>query len=127
MFPLRSIKMDMINLIEKALNIRASYHKVISGNIANVATPGYKEKDMDFRKEISRAIHSDTNSSVVGSGVEVKENPENDGLSSIDGNTVSVENQIMKLTENQLMFHSLVQVAAKRFAMMRFLISEGRK
>jgi len=119
--------MDMINLIEKALNIRASYHKVISGNIANVATPGYKEKDMDFRKEIDRAIHSDANSSVIGSGVEVKENPDNDGLSSIDGNTVSVENQIVKLTENQLMFHSLVQVAAKRFAMMRFLISEGRK
>jgi flagellar basal-body rod protein FlgB len=124
---LRSIDMDMINLIEKALNIRTSYHKVISGNIANVETPGYKAKDMDFKKEIGRAIHSGANSSVIGGDVEITENPDNDGLSSIDGNTVSVENQIVKLTENQVMFHSLIQVAAKRFAMMKFLIGEGKR
>jgi flagellar basal-body rod protein FlgB len=118
---------DMISLIEKALSIRTSYHKVISGNIANVATPGYKEKDMDFRKEIGRAIHSGANSSVINSGVEVTEKPENEGLSSIDGNSVNVEDQMAKLTENQVMFHSLVQVAAKRFSMMKFIISEGRK
>ena len=118
--------MDVINLIEKALNIRASYHRMISGNIANVETPGYKEKDIDFRKEIERAINSGVDSSSIGSGVEVTEKPENDGLSSIDGNTVNVEDQIVKLTENQVMFNSLVQVAAKRFSMMRFLISEGR-
>jgi len=119
--------MDMISLIEKALNLRASYHKVISGNIANVATPGYKEKEIDFKKEIDRVMHSDASSSVISHGIEVKESPENDGLSSLDGNTVNVENQIVKLTENQVMYHSLVQVAAKRFSMMKFLISEGRR
>jgi flagellar basal-body rod protein FlgB len=119
--------MDMIGLIGKALNIRASYHKVISGNIANVATPGYKEKEMDFKKEIDRVINSDASASVISNGVVVTETPENDGLSSLDGNTVSVENQIVKLTENQVMYHSLVQVAAKRFSMMKFLISEGRR
>jgi flagellar basal-body rod protein FlgB len=118
--------MDMTSLIEKALRVRTSYHKVISGNIANVATPGYKEKDIDFRKEIGRAIHSGANSSVINSGVEVTEKPENEGLSSIDGNSVNVEDQMVKLTENQVMFHSLIQIAAKRFSMMKFLIREGR-
>jgi flagellar basal-body rod protein FlgB len=119
--------MDIINLVEKALNIRTSYHKVISGNIANVETPGYKAKDMDFKREIDRVMHSGANSSAIGGDVEVKENQENDGLSSIDGNTVSVENEIVKLTENQVMFHSLIQVAAKRFSMMKFMISEGKR
>ena len=119
--------MDVIDVIGKALNIRSSFHKVISGNIANVATPGYKEKNMDFKKEIDRVIHSEVSSSVIGNGVEVTENLESDGLSGLDGNTVSVENQIVKLTENQVMFHSLIQVAAKRFSMMKFLISEGRR
>jgi flagellar basal-body rod protein FlgB len=114
--------MDMTGLIEKALNIRTSYHKVISGNIANVETPGYKEKNMDFKKEIDRAIQSGMN----GSNIELTEKTENDGLSSIDGNTVNVEDQIVKLTENQVMFHSLIQIAAKRFSMMKFLIREGR-
>jgi flagellar basal-body rod protein FlgB len=123
---IRSINMDMINLIEKALNIRSSYHKVISGNIANVETPGYKEKDIDFSKEIDRAIHSDVNSSMIGSGIDVTEGPNNDGLPGMDGNTVNVENQIVKLTENQVMFHSLVQVITKQFSMMKYAIREGR-
>jgi flagellar basal-body rod protein FlgB len=119
--------MDVMNLIEKALNIRTSYHKVISGNIANVETPGYKEKDMDFKKEIDRAVHSGMSGNITGGSVEVTENRQNDGLTSIDGNTVNIEDQIVKLTENQVMYHSLVQVAAKRFSMMKFLISEGKR
>ncbi|HEX2964671.1 MAG TPA: flagellar basal body rod protein FlgB [Syntrophorhabdaceae bacterium] len=117
--------MDVINLIGKALNIRASAHKVISGNIANVETPGYKEKNVDFKKEMDRVMHLDSASSI--GNVEVTENTLNDGLASIDGNTVNVENEIVKLTENQLMYHSLVQIAAKRFSMMKFLISEGKR
>ena len=38
--------MPLIDLIGKALNIRTVYHKVIAGNIANVDTPGFKEKDL---------------------------------------------------------------------------------
>ncbi len=117
--------MDVIDVIGKALNIRTSAHKVISGNIANVETPGYKEKNVDFKKEIDRAMHLDSKSAI--GNVEVTENTVNDGLASIDGNTVNVENEMVKLTENQVMFHSLVQIAAKRFNMMKFLISEGRR
>lgn len=117
--------MEMVNLIEKALNIRTYYHKVISGNIANVETPGYKEKDLDFGSELQRQISSGEKALKSGD-IEVRESPVNDGFASIDGNTVNMENQIVKLTENQLMFHTLVQVAAKRFSLIKFLISEGR-
>jgi flagellar basal-body rod protein FlgB len=116
--------MNMTNLIERALNIRSQYHRVISGNIANVDTPGYREKDVDFREELDRQIDSGLTTLTKGA-VEIKEGS-NDGLSSIDGNTVNMENQMVKLTENQLMFHALVQVTAKRFSMMKYLIREGR-
>lgn len=118
--------MDVIDLIGKALNIRSSQHKVISGNIANVETPGYKEKNVDFKKEMNRAMRSGL-SSASGMDIEITESPDNDGLPSIDGNTVNVENEMVKLTENQVMYHSLVQIAAKRFSMMKFLISEGKR
>ncbi len=78
--------MDVIDLIGKALNIRSSQHKVISGNIANVETPGYKEKNVDFKKEMNRAMHSGLRSA-SGMDVEITESPNNDGLPSIDGNT----------------------------------------
>ncbi|MDD5008480.1 MAG: hypothetical protein PHU49_07820 [Syntrophorhabdaceae bacterium] len=112
--------MAVMDLIEKALNIRAFYHKVIAGNLANVDTPNYKERDIDFKAELERKMSGVDN-------IEVREKTDYDGLGTIDGNTVNIESQMMKLTENQLMFHSLIQVATKKISLMRYLISEGRR
>jgi flagellar basal-body rod protein FlgB len=116
--------MDMTGLIERALNIRAFYHRVISSNMANVETPGYKEQDIDFRTELDKQVQID-DKPIGGPQIDVKESP-SDGLTGLDGNTVNLENQMVKLTENQLMFHSLVQVATKRFSMMKYIIREGK-
>jgi len=112
--------MEVTNLLERALNIRAQYHKVLSGNIANVETPNYKEKDIDFQSEIQRTIGSQNN-------VDIRESTEGDVIGSIDGNTVNMENQIVKMTENHMLFTSLVQVISKKFSMMRYVINEGRR
>lgn len=112
--------MEITNLLERALNIRAQYHKVLSGNIANVETPHYKEKDIDFKAEIERNVGGSPS-------VEIKESDDGDVIGSIDGNTVNMENQIVKMTENHMLFTSLVQVMSKKFSMMRYIINEGRR
>jgi flagellar basal-body rod protein FlgB len=112
--------MEVTNLLERALNIRAQYHKVLTGNIANVETPNYKEKDIDFQSEIQRNIGSQNN-------VDIRESTDGDVIGSIDGNTVNMENQIVKMTENHMLFTSLVQVISKKFSMMRYVINEGRR
>jgi flagellar basal-body rod protein FlgB len=112
--------MEGTNLLERALNIRAQYHKVLSGNIANVETPNYKEKDIDFQAEIQRNIGSSNN-------IEIRESTDGDVIGSLDGNTVNMENQIVKMTENHMLFTSLVQVISKKFSMMRYVINEGRR
>lgn len=112
--------MEVTNLLERALNIRAQYHKVLSGNIANVETPNYKEKDIDFKAEIQKNTGSPNN-------VEIRESTDGDVIGSIDGNTVNMENQIVRMTENHMLFTSLVQVISKKFSMMRYVISEGRR
>lgn len=112
--------MEVTNLLERALNIRAQYHKVLSGNIANVETPNYKEKDIDFQSEIQRNVGSQNN-------VDIRESNDGDVIGSIDGNTVNMENQIVKMTENHMLFTSLIQVISKKFSMMRYVINEGRR
>jgi flagellar basal-body rod protein FlgB len=112
--------MEVTNLLEKALNIRAQYHKVLTGNIANVETPNFKEKDIDFQAEMQRNIGTPNN-------VEIRESTNGDVIGSIDGNTVNMENQIVKMTENHMLFTSLVQVLSKKFSMMRYVINEGRR
>ncbi|MCX5813520.1 MAG: flagellar basal body rod protein FlgB [Proteobacteria bacterium] len=112
--------MDVVNLIERALTIRSYYHKVLAGNIANADTPNYKEKDIDFFEEIQKKAISQKD-------IEVKEKAGDEGINGMDGNTVNFENQMVKMTENSMMYNSLVQVITKKFSMMRYMINEGRR
>lgn len=119
--------MQIVDLIGKALSVRAFYHKMISGNIANSQTPGYKEKDIDFKKELAKRTGLATGRASGDPGYTVTENAGNDGLARIDGNTVELEGETVKLTENQLMYQALVQLASKRFSMMKYVIGEGKR
>ena len=112
--------MGVIDLIEKALDIRVFYQKILASNIANAETPGYKEKDLDFKKELEKAASGPAQ-------FEVTEKEPSDGIAAIDGNTVGMEDQVVKMTENTLMFNSLVQMINKKFTMIRYAINEGRK
>lgn len=114
------MKMNTVGLLEKALNIRAFYQKVLASNIANVETPGYKEKRVDFLKEINRS------GSGTGSNVEVNEAEPPDGANALDGNSVNVEDQVVKMSENSLMYNAFVQLISKKFSMLKYAINEGR-
>jgi len=112
--------MGTIDLLEKALNIRAFYQKVLASNIANVETPGYKEKRMDFQAEIERS------GAGTSSSIKVTEAEPPEGANSVDGNSVNIEDQLVKSTENQMMFTASVQLIDKKFSMMKYAINEGR-
>ena len=118
--------MQIVDLIGKALSVRAFYHKVVSANIANSETPGYKGKDIDFRNELDKRTGLTGPTSEGSQDYTITENDTGDGFKRMDGNTVELENETVKLTENQLMYQALVQMASKRFAMIRYLIGEGR-
>ena len=112
--------MNTIDLIERALNVRAFYHRLLAGNVANMETPGFKEKDIDFKKEMEKKV------ALGPAGIDVIEKTD-DLLPGTDGNTVNMEKQTAKITENSLMFNALVQVVSRKFAMMRYVINEGRR
>jgi flagellar basal-body rod protein FlgB len=112
--------MEIVGLLERALNIRAVYQRVLASNIANVETPGYKEKDIDFKAALARSMKGTED-------IEIKEKDSVEGVVGLDGNTVNMENQIVKLTENTLMFNALVQSISKRFSRMLYAINEGRR
>jgi flagellar basal-body rod protein FlgB len=113
---------DISVLLEKALNIRGMYHKVLASNVANIETPGYKEKDIDFNAELERSLKGG------GMGdIQIREKRDPGGVDGIDGNSVNAEDQIVKLTENSMMFNAFVQLINKKFSMMRYVINEGRR
>ncbi|MCX5815033.1 MAG: hypothetical protein NTX75_02165 [Proteobacteria bacterium] len=112
--------MDVLSFVEKALNVRAFNHKVLAGNITHVETPNYKEKEVDFKQALERQMAGLKN-------IEIQEKTESDGMGSVDGNTVNMEVQMVKMNENSMMYNALIQIISKKFSMMRYMISEGRR
>jgi flagellar basal-body rod protein FlgB len=112
--------MPLIDLIGKALNVRSAYHKVVAGNIANADTPGFKEKEIDFKKQLEKKM-------TYSGAVDITETAEEPfGFSGLDENTVNMETQVMKLTENSMYYDALVQALSKKFSLMRYIINGGK-
>ena len=47
---------DYINVLDKAADAAWLRNEVISNNIANADTPGYKRQDVDFESQLSKAL-----------------------------------------------------------------------
>jgi len=61
-----AISLDkLVGTHHQALQVRTQRMEVISGNLANANTPGYKARDIDFNKAMKSAQSTQANSSMV--------------------------------------------------------------
>lgn len=123
-----------------SINLRQLRHSLVSGNIANAETPGYKAKKVDFEAALKRAIETESIAAKqmvhpdhysVGHGAisrlkgDVYDNP--DVNVSNDGNTVDLEREMAKLAENTILYNATIQLINKKLATMRYAVTEGVK
>ena len=127
--------------LERGLDVRLTRHTVLAGNLANVDTPGYKPKDVDFAAVMSSMSgdsgampaaviagtdghHLVAQANGPGSGdvpiIEV------DGESpSLDGNGVDLDRTMAQLAENGIQYGAGAKAASKKLAILRYVVSEG--
>ena len=95
-------------------------HGLISSNISNIDTPGYKTHDMDFRAEVLKLVQSPERTS--GPSVqEVKglmERP--------DGNNVSVDREGLLLAQTQLQFRMGITFLKEEIHRIEMAINDGK-
>ena len=109
---------------KKTLDAVALRQEAINNNLANLETPGYKRVDLapSFEQELQKATTSNDSqqiSSLTPSlAVDTKAK-----ASSKDGNTVQLEQELMKMNQNA-MTHSLeTQMISNMLAKMRMAIT----
>jgi flagellar basal-body rod protein FlgB len=92
---------------KKTLDAVAVRQEAIANNIANLETPGYKRVDLapDFRAELDRACASGDAKQIASLNPTLTTDT-NAVANSRDGNTVSLENEMMQLNQNA-MVHTL--------------------
>lgn len=103
---------DLSTLIRQA-EIR---HSVISSNLANVNTPGYKCLDATFADVFAsaRGSHDETEPVIAPvTGLSARQ----------DGNNVDLEKELGKLTKNALAIQTWQELLAARVGMYRSAIS----
>ena len=118
-----------INIAEQALNTRMAKQGLIQSNIANIETPGYKVQDFSFAKVMETAIENRgqlarTNSKHIAlNPVDVSNN-----LSIVNENRpVDLDEEMLKLSQNQLMYQVATKILTKDFDEIKYAIDEGGK
>src|SRR5215469_8054781 len=93
-----------IHALARFLDVSAFRAGLISSNLANIDTPGYRARDINFRQELERA---DAPTELVDFGPVAREVR---GVAARpDGNDVSLEREGLLLAETQLRFQIGVQ------------------
>ena len=113
--------LSILSQLESYLSLTNQRETVIASNIANVDTPGYRTKDMDFQHELTRAMASPTGSTPHAAVRDV-----NGLLERPDGNNVDIDREAMKLSEVQLQYQMGTQLMKDRFHQLITAINEDQ-
>ena len=101
--------------LEHYLTLLSMREKLAASNIANVDTPGYRTRDLDFQAALSSVM--------ANASPEIKEV---EGLyNKNDGNNVSLDREARMLSENALQFSVASGLVKEQLKQVRMAISEG--
>ena len=124
------IETPLMRGLERALDLAAMRHQVLTTNLANVDTPGYRTRDVPtFTGEIDRAMAGSPEDSPELQTVSMLSPVAREvrGLTERpDGNNVSVERESMLLAENQLRFQVAVAFLKTEFHRLSLAINGGQ-
>ena len=114
--------------LERFLTLASDREQTIAANMANVDTPGYKTKDLNFKQELARAQFSDTANGVTGTpalqiGPSVSEVP--GLLERPDGNNVNLDRESLLLSQTELQYQVGIQLIKGNFHELLSAINGG--
>ena len=124
---------NYVNILDKAADAANLRNELLTNNIANVSTPNYKRKDLDFEsvlqgelageKNLSKAVKK-ANQNLETLDAQVY--TDNASLSyRLDGNNVDINTEEARLAENQIKYQALVDLMTQEFARYNSVLSAG--
>ena len=124
---------NYVNILDKAADAANLRNELLTNNIANVSTPNYKRKDLDFEsvlqgelageKNLSKAVKK-ANQNLETLDAQVY--TDNASLSyRLDGNNVDINTEEARLAENPIKYQALVDLMNQEFARYNTVLSSG--
>ena len=122
------IDSPQIEALSRFLDVEVARHKLITSNIANIDTPGFHTRDLDFRAELARAggqMSGYGEGRLSYASYSPTARPVHGLLERPDGNNVSVERESLLLAETQMKFNLGVQLLKGEFHEISQAINSG--
>jgi flagellar basal-body rod protein FlgB len=119
---------NYINVLDKAADSSWKRNEVINNNIANVDTPGYKRKDVQFESYLMQALVgddslekrvADTDPDTLNAGVYTDYSGNSYRL---DGNNVDIDTESANLAENQIRYYALLDSMTQEFSRLKAVL-----
>ncbi|NQW11426.1 MAG: flagellar basal body rod protein FlgB [Alphaproteobacteria bacterium] len=129
-------QLSLFRMARQKMGWLGARQSVLSQNIANANTPGYRSKEieaLDFSRELSRIrqinLAGTNGSHLSGTVVKPDHRVDESRLKDVyevnpDGNSVIMEEQVMKVAENQMQHQLTSSIYKKHMQMMRMALSE---
>lgn len=107
---------DRVNAnLENYMDLLSFRQKLVASNIANLHTPGYRTRDIDFQFEFQTLLEN-SKPNVI----------EPDLATRNDGNNVSMDREARLLSENAVRFQLASVLAREEFRKIKSAIQEGK-
>jgi len=116
----------------KFLDISSFQHKLTAGNVANVDTPGYRSRSIDFEAELKRVRNETghlsgtlTDSKHIPLGRSPQGTPDvmQQRVATGDLNSVDIDREITTMAENELQYTAGARMLQKKFATLKKVIT----
>lgn len=121
------------NLLKKSLNVTSLRQKIISNNLANLNTKGYKRMYVKFEDTLSKQednlqLKLNDKKHISDSYNTDKISVKKDESTSMrqDGNNVNIDSEMVNQAANTLMYEALISEINNKLAMRRSVIRGGK-
>jgi flagellar basal-body rod protein FlgB len=128
-----------VALLSHALDYRSANHNAISGNLANVDTPGYRPQEVSFDQELRRAVEKQgpslkkTNPKHLPHGTAYLSGEK--GVHTLvtkefaqgESNQLNIDKEMAKMVQNNLLYEASARLLAKKFEGLKMVIEGSRR
>jgi flagellar basal-body rod protein FlgB len=104
--------------LERAMEGSSLRQQALASNLANVNTPGYRRRDVDFHSALAGAMDSSDARSAL-EAVRMEASEDRSSVVRADGSSVDLDAESAKLAANGLEYEQLTSAARVRVEILR--------
>lgn len=117
-----------LKMIEDRLSLNSMNQKLISSNLANINTPGYKAKELSFEKTLRESLEEQVLHMVRSNGRHLAPDDPQQAMETqevVESGPVDLDTEMVALTKNSIEYQHMVGLLNKKFTLLKTAIVEG--